>query len=71
MYQIEYSALKYYNNIISEECLYIGMLFHNLTTGEREFRYITNFKRFKAFDDEVDVGFVKSYLAGIKNQVEN
>lgn len=70
MYHVEYSALKYYNNIISEECLYVGMLFHNLTTDEREFRYISNFKRFKAFDDEVEVGFVKSYLAGIKNQVE-
>lgn len=70
MHQIEYAALKYYNNIISEECLYIGMLFHNLTTGTREFRYISNFKRFQAFDDEADVDFVKLYLAGIKHQVE-
>lgn len=70
MYQIEYTALKYYNNIISEECLYIGMLFHNLTTGERSFRHISNFKRFQAFDDEADVDFVKLYLAGIKQQVE-
>lgn len=42
MYQVEYASLKYYNNIISEECLYIGMLFHNLTTGKRDFRYISN-----------------------------
>lgn len=70
MYQIEYTALKYYNNVISEECLYIGMLFHNLTTGKRDFRYISNFKRFQAFDDEADVDFVKLYLAGIKQQVE-
>ena len=70
MYQIEYMALKYYNNVISEECLYIGILFHNLTTGERNFRYISNFKRFQAFDDEADVDFVKLYLAGIKQQVE-
>ena len=70
MYQIEYTALKYYNNIISEECLYIGMLFHNLTIGKRDFRYISNFKRFQAFDDEADVAFVKLYLEGIKQQVE-
>lgn len=70
MQRIEYAALKYYNNIISEECLYIGMLFHNLTTGKREFRYISNFKRFQAFDDEADIEFVKLYLAGIKEQVE-
>lgn len=71
MYKVEYAALKYYNNVISEECLYIGMLFHNLTTGKRDFRYISNFRRFQAFDDEADVDFVKLYLAGIKQQVEN
>lgn len=70
MYQVEYSSLKYYNNVISEECLYIGMLFHNLTTGKRDFRYISNFKRFQAFDDEADVEFVKLYLLGIKQQIE-
>ena len=70
MYQIKYTVLKYYNNIISEEYLYIGILFHNLTTGKRDFRYISNFKRFQAFDDESDVDFVKAYLAGIKQQVE-
>ena len=69
MYQVEYAALKYYNNVISDECLYIGMLFHNLTTGKRDFRYISNFKRFQAFDDEADIDFIKLYLAGIKRQV--
>ncbi len=70
MYQVEYAALKYYNNIISEECLYVGMLFHNLTTGTRDFRYISNFNRFESFDDGADVNFVKLYLNGIKQQVE-
>lgn len=70
MHQIEYAALKYYKNVISEEYLYIGMLFHNLTTGKRDFRYISNFKRFQSFDDEADLDFVKSYLAGIKQQIE-
>jgi len=70
MYQIKYAALKYYNNVISEECLYIGMLFYNLTTGKRDFRYISNFRRFQSFDDEADIDFVKAYLLGIKQQVE-
>ncbi len=71
MYQVEYAALKYYNSAISEECLYIGMLYHNLTTGQRTFRYISNFSRFQSFDDEADIDFVKLYLEGIKQQVEN
>ncbi len=69
MYQIEYAALKYYNNIISEECLYIGMLFHNLSTGKKEFRHINNFKRFQVFDDEADVDFIKLYLEGIRQEI--
>lgn len=71
MYQVEYTALKYYNSAISEECLYLGMLYNNLTTGKRDFKYISNFSRFQSFDDEADVGFVKLYLKGIKQQVEN
>ena len=71
MSKIEYAALKYYNNIISEECLYIGMLYHNLTTGKRDFRYISNFGRLQSFDDEADIDFIKAYLEGIKQQVEN
>lgn len=70
MYRVEYAALKYYNNVISEECLYIGMVFHNLSTGKRDFKYISNFKRFQSFDDEADVDFVKAFLEGIKQQVE-
>lgn len=71
MHRIEYASLKYYNNVISEECLYVGMLYNNLSTGKRDFRYISNFKRFQAFDDEADVDFVKAYLEGIRQQVEN
>lgn len=70
MYKIEYAALKYYNNVLTDECLYIGMLFHNLTTGERHFRHISDFNRFQRFDDEADINFVKTYLTGIKQQVE-
>lgn len=71
MYHIEYAALNYYHSPISDECLCIGILFHNVTTGQRDFKYISNFQRFHAFDDEADVDFVKLYLKGIKDEVEN
>lgn len=70
MSHIEYSALNYYHSPISDECLCLGVLFHNITTGQRDFRYISNFKRFQAFDDEADVNFVRAYLAGIKEDFE-
>ncbi|MCM1174114.1 MAG: hypothetical protein NC341_03580 [Blautia sp.] len=71
MNHIEYSALNYYHSPVSDECLCLGILFHNITTGQRDFRYISNFKRFQMFDDEADVNFVKAYLAGIKEDIEN
>lgn len=70
MNHIEYSALNYYHSPVSEECLCLGVLFHNITTGQRDFRYISNFRRFQAFDDEADINFVKAYLIGIKEDVE-
>lgn len=71
MYRIEYSALNYYHSPISDECLCIGVLFHNITTGQRDFKYISNFQRFHSFDDEADIDFVKLYLRGIKEEIEN
>lgn len=71
MNQIEYSALNYFHSPISDECLCLGVLCHNVTTGKRDFRYISNFRRFQSFDDEADVNFVKAYLSGIKEDVEN
>ena len=63
--------MNYYHSPISDECLCIGVLFHNVTTGQRDFKYISNFQRFQAFDDEADVDFVKLYLRGIKEEIEN
>lgn len=70
MHHIEYAALNYYHSPISDECLCIGILFHNLSTGQCDFKYISNFQRFHAFDDEADIDFVKLYLRGIKDEVE-
>ena len=68
---IKYVQLYLYNNVaVSEECLCVGVLFHNLTTGERTFNGIKNFKRLRAFNDDIDVSFMKAYLAGLKAQVE-
>lgn len=71
MYKVEFAPLNYYNNIMSQECLCVGILFHNLTTGERNFKPISNFKRFKAFNDELSPDFLKLYLSGIKEDVES
>ncbi|EHI59941.1 MAG: hypothetical protein ACLTC4_14160 [Hungatella hathewayi] len=68
---IEYTALKYYNSCVSEECLYLGMLFNNLTKNTRVFKSIRNFKRLESFDDEINIEFFKDYLCSIKAEIED
>lgn len=71
MEEIKYSILKYYNSAISEECLCVGILFHNITTDQRIFNTIKNFKRLESFDDEINIDFFKYYLSSIKDETEN
>lgn len=71
MRKIEYACLKYYNSILSDECLYLGVLFHDLSSDERVFKYMKNFKRLEMFDDEIDIEFLKLYLEGIRQETEN
>ncbi|SHH76065.1 Protein of unknown function [Caloranaerobacter azorensis DSM 13643] len=67
---IEFSVLSYYTTLIGDECITLGILFHNLTTNERVFEITTNWRRLASFDDELDIEFVKEYLKGIKYTVE-
>lgn len=71
MYHIEYATLNYYPSPTSDEWLCIGVLFHNVTTGQLDFKYIFNFQRLHVFDDEADIDFIKLYLKGIKNEIDN
>lgn len=71
MEEIKYSVLKYYNSVIAEECLCVGILFHNITTDQRTFNAIKNFKRLESFDDEINIEFFKYYLSSIKEETEN
>lgn len=70
MEKISYAVLKYYNSIISEECLCVGVAFQNLSTGERYFNYIKNYQRLHVFDDEIDTDFVRLYLGSMQEEIE-
>lgn len=70
MRTIQYAALNYYNSVISDECLCLGVLFHDLSDDSRTFNYIHNFKRLESFNDEINIDFVKVYLQSIRDEVE-
>ncbi|MDO4764522.1 MAG: DUF3037 domain-containing protein [Eubacteriales bacterium] len=70
MSKIQFSVLSYFPSALTDENINIGIIFHNLDTGERQFRAIKNWKRLVTFDDEVDIEFMKKYLKGMKSEVE-
>lgn len=70
MRTIQYAALNYYNSVVSDECLCLGVLFHELSNDSRTFNFIHNFKRLESFNDEINIDFVKVYLQSIKDEVE-
>lgn len=70
MNKIQFSVLSYHPSLATNENINIGILFHNLTTDERNFYMMNNWKRLENFDDELDVDFMKDYLAGMKKECE-
>jgi hypothetical protein len=70
MCKVQFSFLSYYPSIVTNENVNVGILFHNLTTDERIFHIVKNWKRLESFDDELDIEFMKKYLSGIKSECE-
>lgn len=72
MEKVMYTMLNYYPNVgLNDDCLTLGVLYYRKKTQDRKFIYIDNFQRLKQFDDEIDTSFIKIYLEGIKEDVEN
>lgn len=67
--RVLFSILKY--NLITDESMNIGIMFHNLSTDERRLETITNWRRLQNFDDEIDVTMLKVIVNGIKNEIKN
>ena len=68
---LKYSILRYCPDPISGEQMNLGIIFYEDKEKIRKFRFIKNFKRLEAFDDEVDANIVKILLEGIKEEVED
>ncbi|WCT56901.1 DUF3037 domain-containing protein [Paenibacillus kyungheensis] len=62
----KYSVIRYVPDEIREEFINIGIVFHSPELKHTEFKLTKNFKRVHAFDDEVDIKFLKIVLDGIK-----
>src|SRR5699024_3114418 len=63
-----FSVIRYVPNECREEFINIGLVIHSPSQGFVDFKSTTNFSRVTAFDDEIDLEFLKLVIAGIKEE---
>ena len=66
---LKYSVLRYSPSTFSGEKINLGIIFYDLQSGYREFKYSKKFSRLATFDDEIDLKMVKKLLQGIADDV--
>ncbi|MGV1065473.1 DUF3037 domain-containing protein [Clostridium perfringens] len=70
MVKIEYSVLSHYPSLINDECINLGIVFHNINENKYVFEYTHNWKRISTFNDELDISFLKIQLKEMKREIE-
>lgn len=70
MLTVRFSVLSYYPSFITNENINIGILFYIMDYNRAVFHSIKKWDRVRAFDDELDIDFMKDYLRGIAEEVE-
>lgn len=68
--KIKFSVLSYFPSVVANENINVGILYHNITADYRKFHIMKNWSRLESFDDELDIDFMKVYLTGIRDEVE-
>lgn len=62
----KYSVIRYVPDELREEFINIGMIFHSPELEYVDLKFTTDFTRVSAFDDEIDINFLKIILEGIR-----
>ncbi|EOU1606688.1 DUF3037 domain-containing protein [Clostridium perfringens] len=70
MIKIAYSVLSHYPSLINDECINLGIVFHNINENKYVFEYTHNWKRISTFNDELDISFLKIQLKEMKREIE-
>ena len=67
---LKYSVLRYSPSTIAGEKINLGIMYYDVESGYREFKYIKKFSRLSSFDDEINLSMVKKLLQSIADDVE-
>lgn len=68
---VRFSVLSYYPSFITEENINIGILFYISNINKAIFCATKNWDRVRAFDDELNINFMKDYLKGVSYEIES
>lgn len=69
MEKIEYSILCHYPSIVMRDCITLGILFYNIDSNKCVMESTEKWDRVKAFNDELDIKFVKLQISDIEKEV--
>ena len=67
MGELFYSILRYEPSVVSGETINMGAAFYYPETGYREFYSITKWSRISAFDDTLNISFMKDLMLDIRD----
>lgn len=66
---LKYSVLRYSPSKVAGEKINLGIIFYDMESGYKVFKYSRKFSRLSTFDDEIDVQMVKKLLQSIADDV--
>jgi len=66
---LKYSVLRYSPSKVAGEKINLGIIFSDMESAYKEFKYSKRFSRLSTFDDEVDISMVKKLLQNISDDV--
>lgn len=64
---VEFAIMQYIPNYERDEKINVAVILHCASERFMNIKTITNLKRLKEFDDEIDVSFIKSYFKSLEN----
>jgi len=71
MNSIQYSVLTYSPSVLTSERINLGVFFYDTNDNRSVFRHTMNWKRVSAFDEEINMDFLRDYLNDIAEELSS
>ena len=71
MNSIQYSVLTYSPSVFTNERINLGVFFYDTNDNRSIFRHTMNWKRVSAFDEEINMDFLRAYLNDVAEELSS